>query len=262
MQIKSFGDTVRIRTIPDATIFDYEKGDTLSYQWLNPDSIDLVIDKGKGYAFKISRIDELQSDLNFMNDWTDDAGMQLKISVDASILDAIPTQAATGNKGATAGVVSGNINLGVTGTPVSLSKSTIIDKIIEVGQVLDEQNVPDEGRWIVIPSWAATRIKTSELKDASLSGDGKSMLRNGRIGQLDRFTIYQSNQLKKVTDGSDTCWYIQAGHKSSLTFASQLLENEMLPNPNDYGKLMRGLQVFGYKVVQPKALVTLYGKAA
>lgn len=261
-QIKSMGDTVRIRTCPDVTIGTYEKGKGLSYEWLNPDYVDLLIDKGKYYGFLVNRIDEIQSDMNFLSDWTDDAGMQLKVAVDASVLDGIPTLADTYNKGATAGAKSGNINLGAVSAPVSLSKTTIVDKVVEMGQVLDEQNIPDNDRWLVLPSWACTRIKTSELKDASLSGDGKSMLRNGRIGQLDRFTIYQSNQLKTVTDGSDHPWYIQAGHKSALTFASQLLENELIPNQNDFGKIMRGLQVYGWKVIQPKSLVTLYAKAA
>jgi len=106
----------------------------------------------------------------------------------------------------------------------------------------------------------ATRLKTSDLKDASLTGDGTSTLRNGRIGRIDKFEVFESNNLSYANDGTygGNCWHVLAGHNSGITFATQLVENEMLPNPNDFGKLIRGLQVFGYKVIKPESLIDFY----
>ena len=74
-------------------------------------------------------------------------------------------------------------------------KIEIIDLLVRLGQVLDEKNIPRDGRWVVIPAWLSAQIKMSELRDASLTGDGTSILRNGRLGVVDRFTIYVSNLL-------------------------------------------------------------------
>jgi hypothetical protein len=95
-------------------------------------------------------------------------------------------------------------------------------------------------------------IKKSELKDASLTGDSQSPLRNGRLGMIDRFTIYVSHNLK-VT--SSTKYSIIAGTKMGFTFASQMTEMETIRSETTFGDIIRGLQVYGYKVVKPEALV-------
>ena len=260
-EIKQMGDTVNIRTVPDVAIRDYQKGQTLQYDWQTPESIPLLIDKGKYYGVQISDVDKLQSDIPFQDKWAEDASEQMKIAIDTSVLATAYTAAHAKNKGSAAGLVSSNIDLGAAGTPVQLSKANILDKIVEVGQVLSEQNVPLNDRWMVIPAWAKTRLLTSDLRNASITGDGKSALRNGRIGEIDNFTIYESNSLPHATDGVE-CFHILAGHRSALTFASQLTKNELITNPNDFGMLMRGLQVYGWKVIKAESLVDLYAAAA
>jgi hypothetical protein len=110
-------------------------------------------------------------------------------------------------------------------------------------------------------------IKKSELRDAALTGDGVSILRNGRLGMIDRFTIYSSNLLPigPVT-GPPTLasgeYVIYGGHSHALTFASQMTKMETLRSEMTFGTLMRGLQVFGYKVLDGKALaqaIVLHG---
>ena len=265
-EISAYGDKVNIRTIPDLTINDYEIGDDLTYERPKSANVELLIDKGKYYAFHINDVEKKQADIDFVNKWSEDGSEQMKITIDTGILADIPSDAGTGNFGATAGLISGNIDLGTTNTDgssaVGLSKDTIVDKIVECGQCLTEQNVPNTNRWIVIPAWAATRIKTSELSEASYSGDGVSMKRNGRIGVIDNFEIFVSNNVAIVTEGSVDCYKILFGHKSALTFASQLVKNEMIDNPNDFGKLMRGLQVYGYKVIKEESMGHVYAKAA
>jgi len=259
-EISAVGDKVTIRTIPDFTVSDYSIGMTLASERPDTTIVELLIDKGKYFNLSINRVEEKQADIDYVNKWADHGSQQMKVSIDSSVLAGIYADVAAANKGATAGAISGNIDLGATTAPITLTKVNIIDKICELGQVLDEQNAPETDRWLTIPAWAATRLKTSDLKDASLTGDGKSPLRNGRIGMIDRFMVYVSNQLPHVTDTTE-CFHLLAGHKSSLTFATQLTENEIIPNPNDFGKLMRGLQVYGFKVVLPTMMADLYATA-
>ena len=103
---------------------------------------------------------------------------------------------------------------------------------------------------MVIPAKMAGLIKQSDLKDASITGDGSTPLRNGRLGMIDRFTIYVSHNLPK--SGSE--FTIFSGHKVALTFASQMTNMETLRSETTFGDIIRGLQVYGYKVVKPEAL--------
>jgi len=265
-EISSAGDKVIIRTVPAITIRDYKVGNDLTYDRPVGDTVELLIDKGKYFAFVINNVEQKQADIAYVDKWAEDASEQMKIAIDAGILADIPADAHANNTGVTAGKISAAVDLGVTAedgsTAIALSKATIVDKIVECGQVLDEQNVPETGRWFTLPAWACARVKLSELKDASLTGDGKSTLRNGRTGMIDRFELYNTNNISPVTETAAKCYSLLFGHKSALTFASQLTENELIPNPTDFGKLMRGLQVYGYEVIHPESMGVLYGKAA
>jgi hypothetical protein len=164
------------------------------------------------------------------------------------------------NKGATAGLKSGDINLGVAGTPLQFTNVNAIDIITSVRTVLCEQNIPESDCAIVLPYWATQRIKTSDIKDAMLTGDKVSPLRNGRIGKIDDFEIYGSNLLTSVVDGSGVnAWQAIACHKSAISFAAQMTQNQVLPQvESTFGAVCRGLLVYGYKVLKPQALVNLY----
>ena len=261
-EISAKGDKVIIRTIPDVTIRDYEIGINLNYERLRQANVELLIDQGKYYAFTINDVEKKQADIAYMNKWSDDASQQMKISIDSDILGDVYADVSAYNAGNTAGYISGDIELGAAGSggasAFAATSANIIDKITECGLVLDEQNIPETGRWFVLPAWACQRIKVSELKDASLTGDGQSTLRNGRIGRIDRFEIFNSNNIAITTETSTKCYSAIFGHKSAITFASQLVENEMLKNPTDFGDLIRGLQVYGFKVIQPTAMGHLY----
>jgi hypothetical protein len=250
-EIASQGDNVIIRTTPTITIRDYSKGQTLQTERPEPETIELTIDRGKYWNVAVDDVDKFQSDYSYIDDWTRDASEQLKIVIDTLVLGDIYGDAAAENSGATAGAISGDINLGVAATPKVLDKTNILDWIVDLGSVLDEQNVPESDRWIVLPVWACGMVKKSDLKDASLAGDGTSILRNGRIGMIDRFMIYRSNLLSNSSGEFD----VIAGHKSGLTFASQMLNSETLRAESTFGTLVRGLQVFGYKVIKPEAIV-------
>ena len=262
-EIKNQGDTVKIRTKPTITINDYRADGLLSLERPQGNVVELNIDKGKYFNTILDDVMEVQSDLNALSMWSDDAAEQMKITIDTQVLAGILGQADTYNKGATAGKISGDIDLGVTTAPLALVSNTpgageteVLDAILRLGQCLDEQNIPETGRWIVIPTWMATLIKRSELRQAYLSGDSVSILRNGRLGMVDRFTLYVSNLLPTGVAGGlaagETAIY--AGHAHGLTFASQVSKVETLRSEMTFGTILRGLQVYGYKVVDDVAL--------
>ena len=249
-EIRRMGDTVNIRTTPEITIKTYVKGQTLSVE--NPDKpkIQLVIDKGEYFACIEDDVDKVQSDVNMMDTWSKDASERMKIKIDQRVLTDILPDISALNKGATAGRITGNINLGTTGTPVAITKTNVLDYIVDMGTVLDEANAPESDRFLIIPAKMAGFIKKSDLKDASLTGDSVSVLRNGRLGMIDRFTLYMSHNLS-VTSGK---FSIISGHKMGFTFASQMTEMESIRAESTFGNVIRGLQVYGYKVVKPEAL--------
>jgi hypothetical protein len=265
-EIKNKGDTVVIRTKPTIAISDYVADGLLAVQRPSSNIVELKIDKGKYFNLILDDVYEIQADLNMMNMWSDDAAQQFKIVVDTMVLLGILGQAAATNKGATAGAISANIPLGATTAPLQVvarnpagtaGKVEIIDLLVRMGQCLDENNIPEQGRWVVLPAWVASQIKMSELRDASLTGDGTSILRNGRLGMVDRFTIYVSNLLPKGTAAGLVAgeWVVYAGTSHALTFASQINKVETLRSEMTFGQLLRGLQVFGYKVLDGTALV-------
>jgi hypothetical protein len=259
-EIKNSGDKVYIRSLGDVTINDYQKGQKLTYERIESPDVEMLIDKGKYWAFTIDDVDAKQSDIPWMNKWATDASSQMKIATDVDVLTGMITGGDINayNYGATAGIKSGGYNLGAA----IISRTNVLDYIVDCGSVLDEQNNPEDGRFMVIPNWMANLLKKSDLRDTSFASDGGSVLRNGRIGMIDRFTLYQSNNLYSVTDGtlSVTCYYIPFGTKAGLTFASQFVKTESLRAESTFGDLVRGLQVYGYKVVKDSALGYMYAK--
>ena len=252
-EIRNMGDTVNIRTTPEITIQTYVKGQTLSVE--NPDKakLQLVIDKGEYFACVEDDVDQVQTDMNLMDMWSKDASERMKIKIDQRVLADILTGVSANNKGQTAGAISGNIDLGVAGTPEALDKTNVIGKIVDMGTVLDEANCPEQNRFLVIPAKMAGLIKQSDLKDASITGDGSTPLRNGRLGMIDRFTVYVSHNLFK--NGNE--FSVIGGHTMGFTFASQMTNMETIRSETTFGNIIRGLQVYGYKVVKPEALATM-----
>jgi hypothetical protein len=257
-EIKRMGDTVNIRTQPNITIRDYVKGQNLVVE--NPDKpkLQLLIDKGEYFSCVEDDIDRIQTDVNLMDMWSKDASEQMKIKIDQRVLTDMLPDISASNRGATAGAKSAAFNLGTAGAPLTVTKdgasatTSVVDLIVDMGTVLDEANCPESDRFLVLPARMAGIIKKSELKDASLAGDSASIVRNGRLGMIDRFTIYVSHNLN-VTGGNTS---VIAGHKMGFTFASQMTEMETLRAQSTFGNIVRGLQVYGYKVVKPEALAT------
>ena len=224
--------------------------------------IEMTINRGHGWNILLDDVDKVQSDIDLLNKFTDDASKQLDIKVDYTLLGAAYADANSNNYGATAGAVTAGYNLGVSGTPIQITKTNIVDYIVAAGGVLDENDVPDEGRWMIIPSWMAVLLKTSDLKDASMTGDSKSILRSSMLGMIDRFVLYQSNQVGSVAATTDAsgfkCYYILFGNKDAISFANQFTKTESLRSTESFDTIVRGLMIWDFKVIKPEALGYLY----
>lgn len=263
-EIRKQGDKVYIRTIPDVTVFEHSKGMVLPKQRPESPDVEMTISRGHGWNILLDDVDKVQSDIDLLNKFTGDAAKQLDIKVDVTLLGAVYADADASNCGATAGAETAGYNLGASGAPIPITKTNIIDYIVACGGVLDEQNIPDEGRWMVIPSWMAVMLKTSDLKDASLSGDPKSILRSGLLGMIDRFVLYQSNSIGSVAAATETSgfksYYVLFGTKDAISFANQFTKTESLRSSDSFDTIVRGLMVWDFKVVQPTALGYMYAR--
>lgn len=264
-EIKNQGDTIHIRQRPDIVIEDYTPDTELEVQRPNAPTVDLTIDYAKYFNAIADDVYAIQSDMDLLGMWAEDASESMKVTIDRELLTTVVLGGAKAvtNRGNTAGRISVGIKLGVTGTPVNLVKSgattgqtDVIDFIVDMGTVLDEQNIPETGRWLIIPAWLAGMIKKSDLRDASLAGDSTSIVRNGRLGMIDRFTLYMSNLLPAGTAGGlaagETAVF--AGHNIAVTFASQLTKMETMKSERTFGELIRGLQVYGCDVIKAEGL--------
>jgi hypothetical protein len=276
-EISGIGDKVVINTAPSIVVLPYSAGTNLTYQAPTPDVQELLIDKGFYFAFQVNDVLAYQAKPDLMDMFSADAAEQMRVKIDSTVLYNTFSQAAAANKGATAGVNSGAYNLGTDAAPITLTASNVVQKVLELASVLDEQNVPETDRWLVIDPATRALLFQSDLAKAYATGDSTSPVRNGKIGTIDRFTVYVSNNLPKGAAGTATPWVsgdgsedsvtttgtvakrraILAGHKSAITFASQITKMETVRNPNDFGDYIRSLNVFGYKVVKPEAMALL-----
>ncbi len=257
-EIRNMGDTVHIRTKPTITIRQYQIDMPLVVERPSSNMIDLTIDQAQYFNEVLDDVIEVQSDINMLSMWADDASEQMKIVIDTAVLGTLDAGVVAANKGLNAGRISQDMNLGATGAPVALTPTNVLDSIVDMGTTLDEQNIPETGRWLVLPPWMAGMIKKSDLSNASISGDGVSLLRNGRLGMIDRFTLYSSNLLPTAVEGAQNAFRIFGGHSHGLTFASQISKIETIRSEQTFGTLLRGLQVYGSKVLDGIALTELY----
>lgn len=265
-EISGMGDKVIIMNSPTVTIGDYQIGQTLTYERPTVEKVEMVIDKAKKFTYQINDVEKYQTKADYMAEFADAAAQQLKVAIDANVLQSIYNDPQAANKGVAAGAKSGQINLGAAGgtngsTALKLVSGTagagecnVFDLITRLSATMDEANIPETDRWLLVPPLFRTKLAQSAQALALVQGGDESMYRNGKFGQIDRWTLYSTNQLKTVTEGTATLTYILAGHKSALCFASQISKVENMMNPSDFGSLIRGLNVYGFKVVKPESL--------
>tara|TARA_B110000090_G_scaffold202162_1_gene245065 strand:+ start:6028 stop:6885 length:858 start_codon:yes stop_codon:yes gene_type:complete len=235
-EISGQGEKVTIRTVPAVTINNY--AGTITTQELTTAKVEMLIDSAKYYSFKIDDVLAAQADINLLEGASSDASEGMRIAVETDVLAASVTGATT------------------IGSQTTITAANILAQILAMSTDLDELNIPEEGRFIVLNPAQVSLLKQSELRQAYLTGDGTSPLRNGKVGMVDRFNVYQSNMLYKPASGGDAGYtHVLAGHPKALSFASQFTNTETVRMESTFGDQVRGLKVFGSKVVTPDALV-------
>ena len=236
-EIRNGGDTVRVRSISRPTISTYTKGGTLTYEQLTDAQRALTVDQQKSFSFVVDDIDKAQNG-GAMQEAADEAAYGLRDLADQYVA-AMYTGAQTANQIGTVSVTTGDI---------------AYTQLLALKTKLDEANVPDEGRWAIVPSWYEGLLLNNDKfvrVDASGTDEG---LRNGRIGRAAGFTVLMSNNAPLVT-GDD--YAVMAGVPGAISYAEQIVEMEALRLQTTFGTGVRGLHVYGAKLMRPDAIATL-----
>ena len=272
-EIENFGDTVNIIKEPTITVSQYTRGSVVNTQDLADDQITLTVDQANAFAFKIDDIEERQSHINFEALATSSGAFSLKRKYDANVLQAISDGA--GIAGAddaslSGGLTTTNTSLGTASSPINVETDDAgINLMLLMARVLDDQSVPEENRWFVAPPIFYEKMfqAGNKIAEVQVTGDASSNLRNGLAtpGTLAGFSCYKSTALNSTagtdqvtlsgvaTDASENV--ILAGHISSTATASHIAKTEVVRSTESFSDVVRGLHVFGRKVLRPEALV-------
>lgn len=232
-EISGQGDKVNIRAVPAVTVADYTG--SLSYADVTSSTIELNINKAKSYAFKVDDILRQQADIDFMNAAAEDAAQNMKIAIEQDVFGNVLGDSSLSD-----------VNSGGSAT----TASNILGLILDAGKSLDQNNIPETERFLIIDPATAAVLKNSDLKQAYLTGDAESPIRNGNIGMIDRFNVYVSNNLT-VASGVTSGIF---GHPKAIAYASQMTNTETVRLESSFGDGVRGLAVYGYKVIVPTAI--------
>ena len=257
-EIKNFGDTVNIVQEPQITVSDYTRGLATSATALTDQELILVVDQAKYFQFALDDIEKRFSHINFQSVASDNAAYKLRDALDSNVFTYL---------GADAQVSTTANRLGTTGTPIDIGfASGEIDPLNSMStsaKLLDIQNAPEEGRWFVgAPEWYDALANTSSKLLSVDYNAGKGSLRNGLVasGLVRGFQMYKSNNLATndlsgaTPAGSATAPVATWGQMSSTSCASQLKIVESLRSTTTFADIVRGLLVFGRKVLRPECL--------
>lgn len=277
--LKKFGDTVKVRRRASVTGGAYTKGTDIVYAAFQaPASVDLVINQSYAWNFYLEDLDRLQSDLKgFESEWQDDATQKARIDTETTILDAAPASVAASNKGLTAGFKSASINLGTIAEPLHLTaKDTFTDAVtgikywnaadlfVDFNTVLAERDIVGGEMFAVSSPWVRGRVAQSAIKDASVTGDAKGVIRSGPdyIGEIGGFQTYKTNLFTPIMGGAAgdvKVFPILFGTKDAWTFAMQVESIDAnMKLEKRYGSAWRGLNVWGWKMMIPEAMGVAY----
>ena len=252
-EISSFGDTVNIIKEPQISVADYTRGLAVASTNLTDQELVLTIDQAKSFSFKIDDLEKRFSHVNFQAVAADNAAYALRDAMDSNILTAI-------SAGAT--VTTG---MGTTSVPIDIGfTSGEVDPLNQMSlaaKELDEANAPEDGRWFVAaPEWYNQLANTSSKLLSVDFNAGQGSIRNGLVasGLLRGFQMYKSNNLptNDLTGanpaGSATAPEALFGHISGTSAASSMNKVETVRDTGTFSDIVRGLMVWGRKVLRPE----------
>ena len=264
-EIAAFGDSVRIIKEPEITVYQYERGQDVTQTKLTDQEVTLVVDTANAFKFIVDDIETNMSHVNFRDVATSSAAYSLRDAFDQGVLASmfsgvsssgpdhvIGADAAAGTGGVAETTASVDL-LGSDGTGVDA-----IDLMARMARLLDDQNIPEEGRWFVAPPSFYEELSQSGSKLLSVDFNaGQGSIRNGLVssGKLRGFDMYKSNNIAATTTASGK---VMAGHMSSTATAQTITSTEVLRDPDSFGDIVRGLHVYGAKVLRPEALVSAF----
>lgn len=255
-EISGHGDTVKIIKEPEVNVSAYARGGDVTPEDLADDIITLTVDKANKFAFKVDDIEDKHAHHNWESMASDRAGYKLADAMDQECISYMEGQISTS---------SPDHLIGTTGTPqdVQLTKTagdfTPLELLNRMARLLDDQNVPEEGRWAIIDPYFKELLMDEDSKLVSDDYANKGQLRNGMLGGglVRGFQLHMSNNLTQSGDGpSGTGYsYMLAGHKSCIATVEQISKTETFRDPNSFADVVRGLHVYGRKVLRLESLV-------
>ena len=267
-EISAFGDSVRIIKEPVISVSDYTRGSDTTATKLTDQELTLVVDSAKAFKFIVDDIETNMSHVNFKEVATSSAAYALRDSYDAAVIASMFSGVSTSSPdhvlGADASAATqtmgqhqgGSNSIDLTGSDGTGTDP--LDVMSFMAKLLDEQSVPEEGRWFVAPPSFYNELAQSGSKLLSVDFNaGQGSIRNGLVssGKLRGFDMYKSNN---VAAASTATGKILAGHISSTATAQTIISTEVLRDPTSFGDIVRGLHVYGAKVLRPEALVSAF----
>ena len=262
-EISAYGDSVKIIKEPTITVYDYTRGSDTTSTKLTDQEITLVVDSAKAFKFIVDDIETNMSHVNFKEVASSSAAYSLKDSYDAAVLSTmfsgvsasgpdhvIGADAAAGTGGV--GETTASVDLGVA------SEVDPLDLMARMARLLDDQSVPEENRWFVASPDFYEELSQSGSKLLSVDFNaGQGSIRNGLVssGKLRGFDMYKSNNVPSVSTATGQCL---AGHISSTATANTILSTEVIRDPSSFGDIVRGLHVYGAKVLRDDAMVKAF----
>jgi hypothetical protein len=262
-EISAYGDSVKIIKEPTITIYQYERGADVTETKLTDTEVSLVVDTANAFKFVVDDIETQMSHVNFKEVAASSAAYALRDSFDAGVIAkmfaGVTTTSPDHTLGAdtTASVATGLYD-GASAVGLHHDGTDPLDLLAKMARLLDEQNVPEEGRWVVAPPSFYEKLSESGSKLLSVDFNaGQGSIRNGLVtsGKLRGFSMYKSNNIAAPTNADGK---ILAGHMSACATAQTITSTEVIRDPDSFGDICRGLHVFGVKVLRPEALVAAF----
>ena len=245
-EIENFGDTVNIIKEPTISVASYSRGSAINIQNLADDQLQLVVDQANAFAFKVDDIEERQAHVNWEALATSSGAYALKDSYDGNVIAAMVSGA---------GTTVGSDGSG-TDTGFGTSEEDPANILANAAKRMHGADVPTDNRWFLGTPEFYEQLGNSSAKlmDASVTGDGKSPLRNGNVleGQVNGFKLYMTNNFAAST--TSNYYKVLYGHMSSTATANAIAKTEVVRDPDSFADIVRGLHVFGRKVLRSAAL--------
>ena len=267
-EITAYGDTVRIVKEPTITVYQYERGADVTQTKLTDVEETLTVDIANAFKFKVDDIEKSMSHVNWKEVASSSAAYALKDAFDegviAELFSGVSTSSPDHVLGADAAAATqtmgqhqgGSNSIDLTGSDGTGTDP--LDVMAFMARLLDEQNIPEEGRWFVAPPSWYEQLSQSGSKLMSVDFNaGQGSIRNGLVssGKLRGFDMYKSNNIAAASTASGKCI---AGHISACATAQAITQTEVLRDPDSFGDIVRGLHVYGADVLRSEALVSAF----